>query len=294
MDWNWYFSTLSQSAAGIVGIIGAFIITKILNNQSIFKQKSTRTKQLLAESKLKIAEAEHLKIDWYCYQTASRLKDNFNEQFLENNDLSSNEFYEAHTFPAYMDRVKAIELIDTWIDEAIAENTSKYNQYGIGNFSIESDSARTFRNQHRRDVDAHGDAIDKCFIDCRYQTEINKNHFAEIQGNPEASREIDNTINLLSLLFFLGVIYPISFLPVSTAGFEFTLLAIVYFYFSLKGLLLSTVTILFFLIVRNFKELNESLKHDNSEVVELNRLSFLREYSEAFVTRETNLNRHRN
>ena len=292
MDWNWYFSTLSQSAAGIVGIIGAFIITKILNNQSIFKQKSTRTKQLLAESKLKIAEAEHLKIDWYCFQTARRLKDKFDKQFHKNNNLRTSEFYEAHTFPAYMDRVKAIELIDTWLGEAIAETASENNLHDFGKFSIESDSTRTFRNEHRRDVDAHGDVIDKCFIDCRYQTEINKNHFAEIQGNPEASREIDNTINLLSLLFFLGVIYPISFLPVSTAGFEFTFLAIIYFYFSLKGLLLSTVTILFFLIVRNFKQLNESLKHDNSEVVVLNRLSLLGEYSEAFVTRETNLNRH--
>jgi len=34
MDWNWYFAALSQSAAAIGGIFGAFIITKVLTNQT--------------------------------------------------------------------------------------------------------------------------------------------------------------------------------------------------------------------------------------------------------------------
>ena len=31
MDWNWFFSSFAQSSAAIVGIFGAFLITKILN-----------------------------------------------------------------------------------------------------------------------------------------------------------------------------------------------------------------------------------------------------------------------
>jgi len=30
-DWNWFFSTLSQSSAALIGLIGAFVITRILN-----------------------------------------------------------------------------------------------------------------------------------------------------------------------------------------------------------------------------------------------------------------------
>ncbi|MCH7733340.1 MAG: hypothetical protein IIB44_12675 [Candidatus Marinimicrobia bacterium] len=37
-DWNWFFSALAQSAAAIVGIFAAFIITKIVNNQSTLNQ----------------------------------------------------------------------------------------------------------------------------------------------------------------------------------------------------------------------------------------------------------------
>jgi hypothetical protein len=35
-DWNWFFSSVAQFAAAIVGIFGAFIVTKTLANQSAF------------------------------------------------------------------------------------------------------------------------------------------------------------------------------------------------------------------------------------------------------------------
>ena len=36
LDWNWFFSAIAQSTAAITGIFSAFIITKIINNQSNF------------------------------------------------------------------------------------------------------------------------------------------------------------------------------------------------------------------------------------------------------------------
>lgn len=32
IDWNWFFSSFSQSAAALLGIIGAFLITRLLNS----------------------------------------------------------------------------------------------------------------------------------------------------------------------------------------------------------------------------------------------------------------------
>ena len=37
MDYNWFLSATAQSTAAIVGIFSAFIITKIINNQKIYK-----------------------------------------------------------------------------------------------------------------------------------------------------------------------------------------------------------------------------------------------------------------
>lgn len=36
LDWNWFFSAIAQSSAAITGIFSAFIISKIINNQSSF------------------------------------------------------------------------------------------------------------------------------------------------------------------------------------------------------------------------------------------------------------------
>jgi hypothetical protein len=56
MDWNWFFSAVSQSAAAIVGIFAAFIITAIIKNQTEFHRKRDRIQEL------DIATREHLQI----------------------------------------------------------------------------------------------------------------------------------------------------------------------------------------------------------------------------------------
>lgn len=48
MDWNWFFSSLAQSSAAIVGFFGAFTITKILSNETAFSEKKNRLKELLS------------------------------------------------------------------------------------------------------------------------------------------------------------------------------------------------------------------------------------------------------
>ncbi|KWS20259.1 hypothetical protein AL064_20260 [Pseudomonas syringae pv. syringae] len=70
-DWNWFFSSLSQSAAAIVGIFGAFIITKIFSHQSVFIEKNNRIKQLLAQARHISETANSYNVKWY--------NDNYNE-----------------------------------------------------------------------------------------------------------------------------------------------------------------------------------------------------------------------
>jgi len=44
VDWNWFFSALAQSTAAIVGLIGAFVFTKIVNNQAAFAVKRNKSR----------------------------------------------------------------------------------------------------------------------------------------------------------------------------------------------------------------------------------------------------------
>ena len=52
MDWNWFFSSLAQSTAAIVGLFGAFIITKIINNEKEYKTNTAKIENLLHQSSL--------------------------------------------------------------------------------------------------------------------------------------------------------------------------------------------------------------------------------------------------
>lgn len=73
MDWNWFFSSLAQSAASITGILGAFIIAKISSTQTDFSEKKKSLKELLAV-------AEKIKAD-----VDATLKHNIG--FIRNNTL---------------------------------------------------------------------------------------------------------------------------------------------------------------------------------------------------------------
>lgn len=52
MDWNWFLSSFAQSTAAIVGLFGAFVITKIINNEKEYKTHSAKSQYLLNQSVL--------------------------------------------------------------------------------------------------------------------------------------------------------------------------------------------------------------------------------------------------
>lgn len=69
MDWNWFFSSLAQSSAAIVGIFGAFIITKVLSNQVSFQEKTARGKTLVADASRLQHRAKNLPFNWCVLRT---------------------------------------------------------------------------------------------------------------------------------------------------------------------------------------------------------------------------------
>ena len=46
MDWNWFFSSLAQSTAAIVGLIGAFVFTKMVNSEGASEAATFRLNDL--------------------------------------------------------------------------------------------------------------------------------------------------------------------------------------------------------------------------------------------------------
>ncbi len=105
MDWNWFFSSVAQSGAAIVGIFGAFIITKIINNQQEYKRKNQVLADLLATSQRMQGAVATGPISWY---TRNSLKDAIAEVKKKLEDelkpRAADEYYDEIDFPPFVNR----------------------------------------------------------------------------------------------------------------------------------------------------------------------------------------------
>ena len=91
MDWNVFFSTVSQTSGAIVGIFSAFLITKIISNQSDFSRMKERVSLLVNKSKALSLEANSRYFDWYNRRTRERELDKLKDMFDEGNEFLSDE-----------------------------------------------------------------------------------------------------------------------------------------------------------------------------------------------------------
>jgi len=95
---------------------------------------------------------------------------------------------------------------------------------------------------------------------------------------------------LIVILFFAGVIYPLSFLPVNNDyGIHISIDAFIPLLFSLRGALLAAVSIVFMIVVTMFFRTNLRLRYCQSDVLDLETFTRLSKYSEYYGVMEDNI-----
>ena len=138
--------------------------------------------------------------------------------------------------------------------------------------------------------------IDATLSDVKHHIRIAQNMMNEISGDPECSGLITKMLVFVSLLFFLGVIYPLSFLPASMGeeiSLYFDYYIIISHIVSIKGIFLILLSIVFSSILITFFLLNINLKYSNELVSELMECKKLSSYSEYFAIMEENERKNR-
>jgi hypothetical protein len=68
-DWNWFFSALPQCAAAIVGIGGAFLVTRVINHEAEHSRNSALAKQLFDKAAHLQAKLRARNFDWYNHES---------------------------------------------------------------------------------------------------------------------------------------------------------------------------------------------------------------------------------
>jgi|SRR5438270_11518246 len=112
VDWNWFFSSLAQSVAALVGIFAAFIITKIINNQGEFQRKNARLKELLSLSaKFRDALSDR-SFDWYNERRLEYALERIEWIAPDEDFKTPEEYYGEFNFPQYLPRSKVLKRIE--------------------------------------------------------------------------------------------------------------------------------------------------------------------------------------
>lgn len=304
MDWNWFFSSLSQSAAAIVGIFGAFIITKILSNQATFSEKNNRCKETLTSCKRVLDAADGLYFEWYNKHTNNRQYEKL-EEMIENEDyLPSAHYFDELNFSNFSPRNEIINEIDSRINkhkavkererEEFRKRAAAYQKIKPGFAYVEpapmkipkfpSSSMELLNNLQKE-----REAIDSVVRDAKHHMRLASNMLDSIKGNPESSPQITYTLALVAALFFIGVIYPLSFMPTKVdSAPSLSFLAFFPLLFSIKGAFLSLLSIIFCSVLVMFFWLNSKLKYSGNTINDLDHYKNIESYSQYFSIMKEN------
>lgn len=303
-DWNWFFSSVAQSAAAIVGIFGAFIVTKILANQAAFAEKSLRIQELITLGQ-KLAEASgRLSFDWYHRNDSADELEKL-ERLLEDDDSQPPEaLYEKLRFSPYIPRADAIVTIaraksrrEERIEREREETRRELEQASSRGFSgiaspMDSGLLRGIGSPRLHmgpQLDKEREEIDSLYTEARHHVRLVSDFHAIVSPNPESSLVITASLVLILTLFFAGVIYPLSFMPLPTDWKPALSLAeIPSFIFSLRGTLLLVVSLLFTTMLAMFFVMNIRLKYPADKLERLEHFKHLSAYSQYFANREAN------
>ncbi len=281
MDWNWLYSSLSQSIAAIVGLIGSFIITKIISNQAIYKVNNDKLSEFILNSKSLKEKINNRYFTWYNNNIRKREFEELNDN-LEKNGIkkSSLEYYNSLKFSLFDDRVEILHEIDSRIKN-YKKTQEKKAMFG----SLIPTSFPHLSMLNTNEINEEKESINNLIIEISQNIQLINNFINEIKINPQSSILIFWSIIIILILFYIGVIFPLCLLPVDNnnpniLNYQSML--------SIKGVILLFVTLLFSLIMTIFMITNIMIKYKKEDIDKLKVYSDLGNYSKFLKIYEIN------
>lgn len=317
MDWNIFFSTVSQTCGAVVGIFSAFLITKIIAEQAEFSKVKDKVSDMISKSDYLKANFDKAGFEKVNNSELKDLSDNLyeeiKEEMLEN---EASQYLPLVEQPIYASKASVIEYIEyaiqrtkeyqreqeiKRIEEENKIESDRLIEKTLGKGHITTmrliegimqrpsinpfdtvppiDNASLANNSFiKKNSDAKREQL---IVDASHQISLNKKLLIELQGSDAAHKLVSHSLCIVLILFYIGVIYPLSFLPLQ-ANTEITLSLMAFFdiLFSLKGILLGLLTISFSFLITTFWSVNKRLKLSATQICELKSLSRPEGFSE--------------
>ncbi len=287
MDWNVFFSTISQTSGAIVGIFAAFLITKIISNQSDFSKLKNEATHHLIDSETAESEAKTRYFDWY-----NKAKRNEAIAKIEYEALSKRKIPQADEcilkfkFSPFDDR----EQVKAIIEDKLSELSDKLEAERKRNEAMRSRFGSTFSLpltlptpplvNLNNNLGEEREMIEQLIIKIERQAKKNEALCAELKSGVDSVNLVTSSIVAVLILFFVGVIYPLSFLPWQQ-GKDITLSLSAFWdiLFSLQGFMLLLISLIFSALMIVFLVINMKLKHSVDVIDKITHYSDISNYS---------------
>lgn len=321
LDWNWFFSTLSQSTAAIVGIVGAFIIAKIFANQSVFSEKNNKMNSLVVESQRLIDKIGTIDFDWYnkyknesAYrQAAQEISSLENEDPCHYDESVLQDIYNKSKFSEFTQSAPIIEKLRVELEahcsylrekrereERRKEQEERRARGEYGSFSglsslasLVSDfqsgrgrkSTLNYADLHSpwAELQKERQLITECYLEAKHHSRLMEGFAQSVKGNPESPPQITWSLVFVVFIFLAGVIYPLTFMPSGASPMHVQSFSeLVSAIFTIKGGLLTLLSTSFLLIASLFIYTNCKMRYDQVKVKEVVRLSDVLNYNDNF------------
>ncbi len=283
-DWNWFFSSVAQSSAAIVGIFAAFIITKIINNQLEFDKLTRYTEGIISESEKLIEQSRATRIAWY-NDTVFKIETLKLVEALRTRQINEPEQYAF--------RWRFSPLAPKWyMEEKLSEFFRELKQKSVGSGRSIKDlligsepSANLLISLHEQDIKEEAEKINNLINEIRHNVREIKSLLGTITKHPQSSRLVTFSIIGSLLMFIIGVILPLYVIPINTlinTEPSESLAKINVYSTNLKSFIIGAVALIFFAIMLVFVWINIRMKYPKNIFDKLNAYSEMERYSPYF------------
>lgn len=285
MDWNWFFSSFCQSAAALIGIIGAFVISRLLGIRERANTTISEFDNLIIEFNELILKINSRHFYWF---TKSHVK--YNSELKEL--IAAGEF-EDLTQEKILEKVYALEDRLYKIDAAVMEGFNysydkhkpKYTDIGNG-FSVKN----TFPILDLppqgiwTDLETEQDQINNLKIQSQVLIQKFEKNSQDLNSFNSSIKSLKAVIIVLLIIFPLNVVYPLHFMPLAvnaipklTFDINLILKSLITLKMTLLAIFLFSIEGIFYYFLTLIKTLMEDVSlvdaHNSKELKDIKRYS---------------------
>jgi hypothetical protein len=287
MDLNWFLSATAQSCAAVVGIVAAFLTSRTVAEYSEYRNRKQRLSELLTSATYLRDQVQSMQFEWYNEQALALAKKHIQGLLREDAQIRAREeYYSAAKIPMFSPREMVLAEIDGLLAE---ERTRRAGPHGLGPRTGPMRPEYVYETKQFAELEREKERIYQLYLKATNLCGRIGDFLSDVTGRGDANPVLLWASIGIVVLYFVGVAYPLSLLPwTADSSTSLTLAAIKDTLFSLRGAILSVVSVVFLLVFGLIVLTSVRLRLPSEKLADLVKLSTIGGYSPFFEIFEQN------